>query len=93
MCFLCDEMAAHTLEQSRRADEKLRTSGRSPTEMMELRRRAAVQGLATAAEMGMMASPAFMALVQSWVRGELTSEEVARKIVEMELPKTRQSDE
>lgn len=92
MCDMCNEMAELTMEQSRRADEKMRATGATVQELEQLRHRAAVHGLARAAEMGMTASPAFMALVQAWVRGELTSEEVARKILEMGAEGDKQED-
>lgn len=46
------------------------------------RRNAAIRGLADSQMAGMDASPELLADVQAWIRGELTTEEVTRRVIE-----------
>lgn len=46
------------------------------------RRNAVVRGLATARMQGMDASPELIVDIQAWIRGELTTEEVTRRVIE-----------
>lgn len=46
------------------------------------RRNAAVRGLAASLLEGKHASPELIADVQAWIRGELTTEEVTRRVIE-----------